>query len=70
MAAIYFRLLSWLSDITPRAAEAAKANPQPAPVAKVVKAPRRQERPGRIELCTLHSGKNLAASKPRARNFN
>ena len=45
MAAIYFRILSWLSDLTPRAAEPAKANPQPAPGPQVVKAPRRLRAP-------------------------
>ena len=30
MAAVYFRILSWLSDVTPRPAEHAKSNPQPA----------------------------------------
>jgi hypothetical protein len=70
MAEFYFRILSWLSDVTPRASEPAKANPQPAPVPQVIKAPLRRERQGRIELCTFPSGKNLSASKPRARNFN
>jgi hypothetical protein len=70
MAAIYLRVLSWLSDVTPRAAQPANANPQPARVPQVIKAPLRRERQGKIELCTFPSGKNLAASIPRARNFN
>ncbi len=70
MAATYFRILSWLSEVTPRAPEPAKANPQPAPNPQVIKAPLRCERQGKIELCTFPSGKNPAASKPRARNFN
>jgi len=70
MAAFYFRILSWFSDLTPRATQPAKANPQPAPTPQVIKAPRRPGRPGRIELCTLHSRRNLAASKAGTRNFN
>jgi hypothetical protein len=31
MAALYFRILSWLSDVTPRATEPVKATPEPAP---------------------------------------
>ncbi|MGA2984273.1 MAG: hypothetical protein ABSG32_10675 [Terriglobia bacterium] len=69
MAAIYFRILSWLSDVTPRATEPAKANPQPAAVPQVLKSPRRRARPGRIEFCTLHAAQNLAARKLRARNL-
>jgi hypothetical protein len=70
MAAFYFRVLSWLSDFTPRTAEPAKTNPQPAPVPQSTKSPRRRQRQSRIELCTLRSGKNLAASKTGARSFN
>jgi hypothetical protein len=70
MAAIYFRVLSWLSDITPRAAEPANANPQPAPMTQVIKAPLRRERQGRIEICTFPTAQNLATGKPRARNLN
>lgn len=70
MAAFYFRILSWLSDLTPRTAQPAKANPQPAPTPQVIKTPRRRERPGRIELCTLPCAQKLAAAKRGARNFN
>ena len=67
MAAVYFRLLSWLSGLTPRTTEPAKGNPQPAPAPE--KAPRRRQRPDRIELCTLHSMRNLARCLRRAGNF-
>ena len=70
MAALYFRILSWLSDVTPRATEPVKANPQPAPVPHVEKKPRRHERQGSVELCTFPSAQNLAASKRRTRNVN
>jgi len=70
MAEIYFRVLSWLSDIAPRTAEPAKADPQPAPVIQVVKSSRRPERRGKIELCTFTPAQNLATSKTRAHNLN
>ena len=69
MATIYFRVLSWLSSVTPRAAAPAKADPQPAPVPKPTMAPRPRQRPGRIELCTLHSGQDSAVGKPRKHIF-
>ena len=69
MAAIYFRILSWLSDVTPRATEPVKANPQPAPVPPVGRTPRRRERRSSVELCTFHSAQSLAASICRAGNL-
>ena len=70
MAAFYFRILSWLSDLTPRATEPVRANPQPAPVPHVERTPRGHERQARVDLCTFPSAQNLAASKRRARNIN
>jgi hypothetical protein len=70
MAAFYFRILSWLSDVTPRAAEPAKADPQPVRLPQPTKAPQRRQRQGRTELCTLPSGQNLAASKRGASSLN
>ncbi|HMD86681.1 MAG TPA: hypothetical protein VKO18_18490 [Terriglobia bacterium] len=70
MAEFYFRILSWLSEVIPRAAEPVKASPQPAPMPQTTRTPRRREHPGRIELCTLRSVQSLAASKLRARNSN
>ncbi len=67
MAEFYFRILSWLSGVIPRAAEPVKASPQPAPVPQCTTAPRRRVHPARIELCTFHSGLTLAANKLRAR---
>jgi len=69
MAAIYFRVLSWLSDVTPRAAEHVKADPQPAHVPPAGKTPRHQERLSSVKLCTFHSAQNLAANKYHARNL-
>lgn len=69
MAAIYFRILSWLSDVTPRPTEPVKANPQPAPVPPVGNTPRRRERRSRFVLCTFHSAQSLTANKCRASNL-
>jgi hypothetical protein len=66
MTTFYFRILSWLSDLSPRAVHPAKANPQPAPGPKIMKAPQRSVRPGRIELCTFPDGEDLALNKRQA----
>ena len=67
MAEFYFRILSWLSDVIPRAAEPAKATSQAAPQRQTVKSPRRPDRQGRIDLCAFHYVQNLVAGKSRAR---
>jgi hypothetical protein len=69
-AELYFRILSWLSDVTPRATKPAKANPQPAPAPRVVKSPRQRVRQGRIEFCVFRDAHNLATGKLRAPNLN
>lgn len=68
MAAIYFRILSWLSDVMPRAVDPAKTSAQPAP--KVVLKPSLPARQGDILLCALRSAQNVVAGKRRARNVN
>jgi hypothetical protein len=70
MAEFYFRILSWLSDVIPRAAERVKARPQPAPIPQSIRTPRRRARPGRLELCTLRTGQTYAVSKLRTRHLN
>jgi len=70
MAEIYFRILSWLSDVTPRAEEPAKTHALPAPMPKVIKAAPHRERQCKIELCTFRSGKNPAANEPHQHNIN
>ncbi len=67
IAAIYFRILSWLSDVTPQTAEPAKVNAQPAP--EVVR-PQPHGRQSRIELCMFRFTTNVAAGKSRARSIN
>jgi hypothetical protein len=70
MVEVYFRVLSWLSDFTPRAADPERASPQLAPVSQLVKTPTRPTGQGRIQLCTLRSAPNVAARNRRAHNFN
>ena len=55
MAEFYFRILSWLSDLRPRAADPAKATPHTSTPPKAVKSPPRGAHRGRIELCTFSS---------------
>ncbi len=69
MAAIYFRILWWLSDIT-RGPAPAKAHPRPAPAPRVIRAPRQLERHARIELCTFACDKDLAAHRTRVHSLN
>ncbi len=69
-AEFYFRVLSWLSDITPRTAKPAKASPQPTPAPRVVKSPRQRVRQGRIEYCVFRYARNLTTGKLRVPNLN
>ncbi|MGD0221329.1 MAG: hypothetical protein ABSF71_03260 [Terriglobia bacterium] len=69
MAEFYFRILSWLSDLRPRAADPAKATPHTSTPPKAVKSPPRGAHRGRIELCTFSSSQSLPNSKPRAHSL-
>jgi hypothetical protein len=70
MAALYFRVLSWLSDITPRTADAPKANRQPAAVPQGGKAPQPAAHQSPIELCTFHSAQSPAIADDGAHHIN
>lgn len=63
MADFYFRILSWLSDLTPRTAKPAKNHPQSVPAPHVVKSPRQHVRQGRVEFCLYRYAENLVALK-------
>jgi hypothetical protein len=69
MAAVYFRVLSWLSTVTPRPAESAQADPQPASLPQPPNAPQRRVQPGRVVLCAFHPRQILAARKTQPRTF-
>ncbi len=70
MAAVYFRILSWLSDVTPRPAEHAKSNPQPAGARQGVASPDPPAHHSSIELCTFPSAQNSATVNHRTRHLN
>jgi hypothetical protein len=70
VAAIYFQVLSWLSDVTHRTAEPVQATPQPAAEPQVAKRPRRSECQVSIALCAFRYAHDLASGKSRARNLN
>lgn len=69
IAEFYFRILSWLADITPRRAKPVNARPQPAPPPHVFKSPRQRLRQGRIEFCGFISGQNVVPIKPCAHSL-
>ena len=68
-AALYFRILSWLSTVTRRPAEPVKADPQPSPAQQPTQAMRPRTCQVRFEFCAFHSRQDLAANKPQARTF-
>ena len=70
MAAFYFRVLSWLSDLTSRTAVPARPTPQRAPAPQIIKTPQGHPRPGRVEFCALRSGKLLSADQHHKRDVN
>jgi hypothetical protein len=70
MAEFYFRVLSWISDLTQRNPEPVNAKPQPAPAPKVVRTPRGRVRAGRMELCTFSPAAAAANLKACAHRLN
>jgi len=70
VAAIYFQVLSWLSDVTRRTPEPVQARPQPAAVPQVAKGPRHSDCRVSIALCAFRYAHDLASGKSHARNLN
>ena len=70
VAAIYFRILSWLSDVTHRNAEPVQAKPQPAAAPQAAKGPRRSECKASVALCAFRYAHDLALGKSHARSLN
>jgi hypothetical protein len=64
VAAIYFEVLSWLSDVTNRNAEPPAAEPQ------VAKGPRHRECKVNFAFCAFHYAHDLALGKSHARSMN
>jgi len=61
MAALYFRILSWLSDVTPGQTRPVKAAPPEPAKPQVVKSPRSQSGQSGIRLCAFHFPQNASA---------
>jgi hypothetical protein len=70
VAAIYFQVLSWLSDVTHRTTEPVQSKPQPAAEPRVAKGPRRSECQVSIALCAFRYAHDLASGRSRARSLN
>jgi hypothetical protein len=70
LAAVYFRILSWLSEITFQPTQRVKAHPQRVPMPKVGKTPRGRGRPDRMEFCAFDYGQSPATINLRASRFN
>ena len=70
VAAIYFRILSWLSDVTHRNAEPVQAKPQPAAAPQAAKGPRHPECKVNVALCAFRYAHDLALGKSHARSLN
>jgi len=66
----YFRVLSWLSDVIPRAANPAKVNPSSGPAPQPLKASPPCGRQGRVELCAFPSSKSVAVYQRRVPSMN
>ena len=70
MAEIYFRVLSWISDLTPRAKAAVTPQTRIAPTAQTVKVSTLASRPCRVEICVYHTTQNPLARRRQACNLN
>jgi hypothetical protein len=70
VAAFYFRVLSWVSDLTSRSAAPAKPIVRRTQPPQSTKTPLRHNGQCRVELCALRSGKNPSAAKQRMQNIN
>jgi len=71
VAAIYFRVLSWLSGVSSRReVDPVNVHQQPMSHPDGVKTPHGPACAGRIELCLFRSAQNIAASKHPSHNLN
>lgn len=70
MAEIYFRVLCWISDLTPRAQATVTPHTGTAPASQVVKASTPISRPCRVEICVYHTAQSLLAPRRQACDFN
>ena len=70
VAAVYFRVLSWVSDLTSRPSAPAKPIVRRTRPPQTTKTPLRHEGQCRVELCALRSGKNPSAAKQHTQRIN
>ena len=70
VAALYFGVLSWLSDVTSHPTEAPKAAPAPRTEGQVAKKTQVEKRHVRFELCAFHSALFAASGKRQASKLN
>jgi hypothetical protein len=71
MAAMYLRVLSWISGVTaPRQAQPAAVNQPSSPAPHAVKAVHRPACASRVELCSLAVARNLSGTKHPRQTLN
>jgi hypothetical protein len=70
VAAIYFRILSWLSDVTHRNSERVQAKPQSAAEPRVTRRLPRRQCQASIVLCAFRYAHDLASGKSRPASLN
>lgn len=69
VAAVYFQVLSWLSDVTNRNAEPVQSKPQPAAEPQVARGPRHRECKVNVAICAFHYAHDLALGKSHSRSL-
>jgi hypothetical protein len=68
MAELYFRILSWLSDLAPKGSAPPKAAPQSPRVSQALKTWHAPAGRGKVELCTLPAEPTVVGVKCLTRN--
>jgi hypothetical protein len=70
MVAMYFRVLSWLSDVAEHESAPRQTAAQQASVPHVADTPQSAWRPVEISLCVIRSARDFAAGRIRAHLLN
>ena len=70
MVAMYFRVLSWLTDVAEHESSPKQTAPQRATVTPAAKAPQSAWRPVQVSLCAFRSARDFAAGRIRAHLMN
>jgi len=69
MAALYFRILSWLSDVAPKGSASPKVSPQPPRVSEAVRTRHAAASRGKVALCVLPAEPTVAGNRRLTRDF-